>query len=110
MGVLDQRRQRRFLTPSEFSSALFNFADETFRMVRSGALRLVPVAGGILAEAWRVLQEEHIYEADALQIASCKDSRCEVFLSADGNLLRSAKNEGLDGMDPVKDEKRLTAL
>ena len=73
-------------------------------------MTLIPVTGPILAAAWRVLEKEHIYEADTLQIASSKDAGCDVFICADGNLLQSARNEGLQGLNPVRDEKSLTAL
>jgi predicted nucleic acid-binding protein len=110
IGVIDQRRQRGQMTASEFSSALFNFSDETLRTVRQGNLQLVPLAGSILTDAWRILMEEHIYSADALQIATCKSERCEVFASADRNLLQAAENQGLSAEDPVKDEKKMKAL
>ncbi len=98
------------MTASELSSALFNFSDETLRTVRQGDIQLVPVAGSILTDAWRVLMEEHIYSADALQIATCKSEHCEVFASADRNLLQAAENQGLSTQDPIKDEKKIKAL
>jgi predicted nucleic acid-binding protein len=110
LGVFDQRRHRGLMTASELSSALFNFSDETLRTVRQGDLQLVPVAGSILTDAWRVLMEEHIYSADALQIATCRSERCEVFASSDRGLLQAAENQGLSAQDPLKDEKRIRGL
>lgn len=63
-----------------------------------------------LAESWRILQEEHLYAADALQIASCKSGGCELFVSADGRLLGSAGKQELKGLDPVRDERKILAL
>ena len=107
---MDERHQRRHLTDGEFSSALLNFSDETLRMVRVGSTRIVPVAGKALTMSWQILQREHVYEADALQIASCKEESCDMFLAEDRKLLVAARAEGVNSLDPAKDEKRLVSL
>ena len=110
LGALDERHQKKLLTDDEFSSALLNFSDETLRMARQGSTQILPVAGKLLTASWRILQQEHIYEADALQIASCQEAGCDLFVSADRRLLETAKNQRLTGLDPAKDEKKLTSL
>ncbi len=110
LGALDQQHRHGLLTQRQLSSALLNFADETLRMTRQRLVQLTPLAGPILTDSWRILLEEHIYAADALQIASCKHSRCDVFVSADRNLLERARAQGLTGLDPEKDEKRFISL
>jgi predicted nucleic acid-binding protein len=110
LGALDERHRKKLLTDDEYSSALFNFSDETLRMARRGSTSILPVAGRILTASWQVLVQEHIYAADALQIASCKESECDFFLSVDQRLVEAARNQGLTGLDPAKEEKKLTAL
>ncbi len=110
LGALDERHQKKLLTDDEFSSAVLNFSDETLRMARQGSTQILPVAAKLLTASWSILQREHIYEADALQIASCQEAGCDLFVSADRRLLEAAKNQGLTGLDPAKDEKKLTSL
>ncbi len=54
--------------------------------------------------------EGHLYEADALQIASAKSLKCDVFLSADSRLLGIAKAEGLEALNPEQDQRRIVEL
>lgn len=110
LGALDERHQKKLISGDEFSSAIFNFSDETLRMARQGSTQILPVAGKLLTASWRILQREHIYEADALQIASCQEAGCDIFVSADRRLLGAAKNWGLTGLDPAKDEKKLISF
>ncbi len=110
IGALDERHQQKRLTDGEFSTALLNFSEETLRMVRVGSTRILPVAGKILTASWQILQREHIYEADALQIASCKEETCELFVTGDRRLLQAAHAQGVTGLDPVKDERKLISL
>ncbi len=108
LGVLDHRRRQGFLTRGEFSASLLNFADEAIRNTRQGTLTLSPVTGLVLTDSWKILLEEHIYAADALQIASSKHAKCDLFLSADRTLLESAKAQGLTALDPEKDEEKIS--
>jgi predicted nucleic acid-binding protein len=72
--------------------------------------QIVPVTGGLLTASWRIITIEHVYEADALQIASCKKEECDIFVSADQQLLVAAKRQRIQGFDPEKDQNRLTSL
>lgn len=110
LGALDQRRRRGYLRDGEFSAALFNFTDETLRLIRQGSLTLAGITGPVMTESWRILLEEHLYAADALQIASSKRSECNLFVSADRNLLGSSRGLGLEALDPEKDEKKIRSL
>ncbi len=110
LGVLDQRHRRGDLNDEAFTSALANFADEVPSLIRTGSLQVLPVSELVLTESWNILQQEHIYEADALQIATCRNSACELFISADGGLLQVAKHQGLKGLNPEKDAERVKAV
>lgn len=63
-----------------------------------------------MTASWQIVMQEHIYEADALQIASCKEVECQVFVSADRRLVDTAKKRGLVGLDPANDESKLLSL
>lgn len=110
LGALDERHQKKHLTDDEFSSTVFNFSDETIRMARRGSTQILPVSGKLLTASWRLLLRVHVYEADALQIVSCQEEGCDIFVSADRRLLETAKNQGLTALDPAKDEKKLTSI
>jgi predicted nucleic acid-binding protein len=107
---LDEQRQRKHLTGAEFSSALFNFSEETLQMVRDGSISIVPISGKLLTSSWQILRQRHIYAADALQIASCRETGCDLFLTGDRRLLEAARIEGLDGLDPGRDEKKIAKV
>ncbi len=79
-------------------------------MTQRGSIRISPITGKLLTASWGIITKEHIYQADALQIASCKDEACDILLSADHQLLAATKKQKINGFDPEKDEKRLIAL
>jgi len=110
LGGLDEQRQRKHLTEAEFSTALLNFSEETLRMVRAGSTGIVPVAGKLLTSSWQILRRQHIYEADALQVASCKEMGCDLFLTGDRRLLQAGRAEGVNGLDPARDEKKIVLI
>jgi uncharacterized protein len=110
LGTLDRRHEQNRLSDAEFSSAIQNFSDETLEMVQQGSIRIMPVTGKLLTASWQIIAREHIYQADALQIASCKDEACDFLLSADHQLLDAAKKQKVEGVDPGKDEKRVISL
>lgn len=110
LGVLDERYRKKQLTREGFAASLFNFADETVRLARQGAIQVLPVSAPALVESWQIFQEEHLYQADALQIASCKRGDCDWFVTADKPLLETALRRDLAGLDAESDEKRLLSL
>lgn len=79
-------------------------------MAQQGSIRIMPITGKILTASWQIITREHIYQADALQIASCKDEACDILLSADHQLLGAAKKQRIECFDPEKDEKKLISL
>ncbi len=79
-------------------------------MIQQGSIRITPVTGKLLTASWQIITKEHIYQADALQIASCKDEACDFLVSADHQLLGAAKKQKINSLDPDKDEKKLISL
>ncbi|MCL4430636.1 MAG: type II toxin-antitoxin system VapC family toxin, partial [Chloroflexi bacterium] len=76
LGVLDEKRRRGWLSEEEFEKTLNLFADELLKLMRLKTLEIIPIQTPILTNAWNILLDYHIYEADALQIATC----CASFL------------------------------
>ncbi len=110
IGALDERHRKKQLTKEEFTSALSNFSDETVRLARQGSVQVFPVSGRVLLESWEILRKEHIYQADALQLSSCKQADCYRFISADRALLESAHRQKLVGLNPIRDGKQILSL
>lgn len=95
LGVMDQYSQRGWITPQQRSQAVRNFAGETLRLLMLDAIDIIPVSSSALSECWSLIEKHHIYQADALQIISCKRSEAGVLLSADTSLLKACTNEGI---------------
>ena len=110
IGTLDRRHQQKGLSDAELSSAIQNFSDEILQMAEQGSILIMAITGRLLTASWRIITREHIYEADALQIASCRAEDCDIFLSADRQLLGAATRHKIRGFDPEKDQNRLTSL
>ncbi len=109
LGVFDERRRRGWLSESEFKKVLEGFASETVRLIRLKVLEMLPVLTPTLIEAWPLILNEHIYEADALQIQTCIHSGSNLLLSSDKELVNVALKAGLKAIN-VKDEDRIKEL
>jgi len=107
-GVLDERRRRRWLSEDEFREAKNMFSNELFKLMRLRVLEIMPIFASILIEAWGLILDHHIYEADALQIITCTYSQSDALLSGDENLVKTSKKLGLKAFDIVKEEQKLT--
>lgn len=103
LGVFDIRRRRKWLSEDEFRNVLRSFVIEIIRLLRLRALEILPILTSMLVEAWPLILKEHIYEADALQVQTCAYSGCNMFLSADKELVNVALGTGIKAMN-VEDE------
>ncbi|MEM3419090.1 MAG: type II toxin-antitoxin system VapC family toxin [Nitrososphaerota archaeon] len=109
LGVLDERRRRKWLSEEEFTKVLENFTSEIIRLLHLKILEVFPVLNTMLVETWPLILKEHIYEADALQIQTCVYSGSDVLLSSDKNLVSAAQKTGLKAVN-IKDENRVREL
>jgi len=98
LGVLDKARNYGRLDDQSYSEARRRFLLETRRLLRLDALLLVPLRTRILVESWRALEKYHIYQADALQIASARYVGSSQFFSGDKKLCKIASKEGFNSM------------
>jgi len=109
-GVFDYRRRRRLLTEHESRFAVKSLTSEVLGLMRTGAMRVYPVRTSLLTEAWAIVLTQHLYQADALQIATCNDSKSEVLITGDEPLRRATESFGLKALDPDKDEPVIREL
>lgn len=86
LGALERARRLHRLDESSFKLVKERFLHETRRMAKLGLALIVPVRSKILVEAWKLIESHHVYEADALQIATAKRVGAESFLTGDSIL------------------------
>ncbi len=109
LGVLDERRRRKWLDENEFARALESFTGETIRLLHLKILEVLPVLNPMLLETWPLILKEHVYEADALQIQTCIYSDSDILLSSDKELISAALKTGVKAVN-VKDKNRVREL
>ena len=98
LGAFDRARQLHRLDEESFRIVRERFLLETRRVAKLGIAVIVPVKTRILVEAWKLIEGHHIYEADALQIATAKHLNAEEFLTADRKLHEIAEKENLNSI------------
>ncbi len=98
IGTLDKRLRRGQLGRDEFDFLKKGFLAEVKRFTRLGVLEVVPVHSLILADAWKLIEKYHLYQADALQMVSAKYVGVESFYTADKRLHQAAMEEGLNSI------------
>ena len=99
LGVLDQYRQRHWITHEQHDEAVKIFSGECLRLSMIDALTTIPLNSSVLADAWEIIQKYHVYEADAIQIVSFRGSEADYFLSADRSLMDVARMEKIPTID-----------
>lgn len=107
LGVLDTYRSRKLLTERAFLKALTAFLAESEKMLRLGGMQILPLAADTLMETYTLILKHRIYQADALQVASCKISKSGLLLSADKRLLSAAKAENVEALDMETDAQQI---
>ncbi len=109
-GVFDHRRRRRLLTGREFRLAVQNLTSEVLGLMRIGGMQVYPVRTSFLTEAWALVLTQHLYQADALQIVTCSDSKSRVLITGDELLRRASEGLGLKALDPDGQEHEIQDL
>jgi len=107
LGVLDSCHSRRLLNNEDLHRTLTNFLSECAKLIRPGSMQIFPFAVNTLIETYTIELRHHIYQADALQAATCKTTSSRLLISADKNLLRVAKAEGTEAFDIERDEEQI---
>lgn len=91
LGALDRAARMKRLEAEDHATARIRFVSETRRMAKRGMASIVSVKSSILGDAWRLLEEKHLYEADALQLATANHVKADSFLTADSGLHGAAR-------------------
>jgi len=107
LGAFDKRKQRRELDGRRFSRTLQNFFSETIDLAERGGLTLAPVSAGVLLECWKTILDEHMYQADALQLKTSQAESCDFLLTADEGIATVAEKMGLKAIPIEKSEGRM---
>ncbi len=111
LGALDKYFSRKLLTEKEFKTALTDFILESIKMARLDTLQILPITSKTITESWLIVLKHHIYEADAIQIATSKEANCSLFLTADEKLAKKAMKEGINAVNiEATPEKALKKL
>ena len=96
LGVLDRYYRRKWLYKKDYQTARIQFIGETLKLIRLKLVKIVPVKIELLTYTWSLIEKHHIYQADALQIASAKRAEATDFLTGDKKLAETAAKEGLN--------------
>lgn len=95
LGVFDKLKNRKILSENEFKHVINRFISECFKLLEKGNLIIFPCTTPILVDSWKIVLNNHIYLADALQITTAAALNSHLFLSADTSLIQIAKARNL---------------
>ncbi|RLF13964.1 MAG: PIN domain nuclease [Thermoprotei archaeon] len=95
LGAFDRAKIIGRIDDETYTIVKRRFLLEVRRMARLGSLLIIPLKIRILKESWKLVEKHHIYEADAIQIASAKYVNSIEFLTGDRRLHEVALKEGL---------------
>ncbi|MBS7643918.1 type II toxin-antitoxin system VapC family toxin [Candidatus Bathyarchaeota archaeon] len=109
-GVFDRYASKGFLTNDALKTALLDFISESTKMVRLGSLQILPMTMKSIVESWMLVIKHHIYQADALQISTSREVKCDLLLSADQRLIQVAENEGIKAINIEAQPEKALAL
>jgi uncharacterized protein len=107
LGVLDEKRRRGWLDEEECRDAVEGFTKELFTLLRLETLKVSPILARIVAETWDIILEHHIYEADALQITACINTKSDALVSGDKKLVETCRKRGLEAFDVAREEQEI---
>lgn len=108
-GAIDSRCTRGDIDKKSMVESLRLFSGETKKFTSMRRINVVPVGSGVLAKARDLVLKYHIYQADALQLASAAQAHVNIFVSADRRLIDQAKSEQLEAANPEKDYEAIRA-
>ncbi|MCW3984400.1 MAG: type II toxin-antitoxin system VapC family toxin [Candidatus Bathyarchaeota archaeon] len=109
LGVLDEKLRRGWLTKDQYDETLAHFANELLKLIRLKTLEIVPIQTPMLLDTWKLLLTHHIYEADALQIASSQYSQADALLTGDEKLVQASAHAGIETINLTKNQNELEA-
>jgi predicted nucleic acid-binding protein len=107
IGALDQYSSRKVISEKQFRASTRDFVAETMKLFKLGRLNVRSPSAEIFADTWRLIFSSHIHEADAIQIATAKSLDCDLFLSADAELIKVAKQTNLEAANVETETEKI---
>jgi uncharacterized protein len=107
IGAIDTRRQRGDIDERSMVEAVGLFVGETRKFVAMRTLIVLPIGSKMLEESRDLIVKYHIYQADALQLATARESASALILTADRKLAECAQSEGIAVANPEKEHSRI---
>jgi len=108
LGAFDRCCSRRVMGEDDLRKAVGAFLAESQKMIRLGGMLILPFSAEIMTETYALILKHHIYQADALQIATCKMAGSTLFVSGDTRLLGVARDEKIRALNVEKAEEDAT--
>ena len=100
LGVLDRLDRQGRLPAGGLARGRRDLLGESARPARLGVLSIAPLRATLVRRSWTLLLKHHVYEADAIQIATALHTRSDVLLTSDALVARGASAEGMRVLDP----------
>ncbi|MEM1581473.1 MAG: type II toxin-antitoxin system VapC family toxin [Candidatus Bathyarchaeia archaeon] len=110
LGVLDERLRRGWITEKDFIIIMKNLSSELLKLLHLRSLEIIPVHTPILAETWPLILSNHIYEADALQIATCIQTKSDILISGDKKLVQIGRKIGVESLHVTEDKEKIEEI
>nr|MDO8098765.1 type II toxin-antitoxin system VapC family toxin [Candidatus Njordarchaeota archaeon] len=110
LGVLDGKRRRGWISQEEFSGSLRKLVNELLKLLKLRSVQIMPVSSSVLVDTWLLILNQHIYEADALQISSAVNCRCDALLSSDRELVKTAREVGVQAYNVVEEGSQIRKI
>jgi predicted nucleic acid-binding protein len=107
LGVMDTYHRRDWITKTEHERIERLFAAETVKLVKLGSLDVLPAHHSYIVKTWKLVRHHHIYQADALQAITAAENESSTFLTADTELARVAREEGLEALNVETDAAKI---
>ncbi len=98
LGALDRAARLQRMSRKEHDLTRGRFLLELQRMLRLRIAEAAPVRYRTLLDSWKIVEEYHIYAADALQVATAKHAAASEFLTGDRGLHKVATSSGLESV------------
>lgn len=98
LGALDRARRIGRIDEETYIITRRRLLLETRRIIKLGMALLAPIRINTLLDTWKLIEKHHIYEADALQIATAIQLKAKQFITGDKRLHEIATKEGLKSL------------
>ena len=96
LAVCDRLTRRKILDKSTHKILRERLLSGSMRMHKIERLKIIPLCEKIIEESWAFIEENHIYQAEAIQLVSARNLDAAEFVTGNKNLGEIAKNSGLN--------------